>query len=94
MPEGFLQSHSKKRMGLFLESFQSLFLKSPVEFDIFQIEFGTKREISDLKLSYAENSPVSKNWWHLLILKVGGFFSGDRGKGGGGVELSPPQSPV
>ena len=48
-------------MGLFLESFQSLFLKSIVEFEIFQIEFGTKKEISDLKLLNVENSIVSKN---------------------------------
>ena len=63
----------------FLESFQSLFLKSPVEFDIFQIKFGTKREISDLKLSHVENSLFNKKLWHLLNLKLGGYFSRDGG---------------
>ena len=80
-------------MGLFLESFQSLFLKSLVEFEIFQIEFGTKKEISDLKLLNVENSIVSKNCWHLLNLKLRGFFSvGGKGEGevGAGVELLPP----
>ena len=80
-------------MGLFLESFQSLFLKSLVEFEIFQIEFGTKKEISDLKLLNVENSIVSKNCWHLLNLKLRGFFSVEgegEGEVGAGVELLPP----
>ena len=71
----------------FLESFQSLFLKWPVEFDIFQIKFGTKREISDLKLSHVENRLFNKKLWHLLNLKLGGYFSRD---GGGRCKLSPP----
>ena len=49
MPEGFLQSHFKKWTGLFLVLFQSLFLNSSVEFDIFSTEFGTKSEVLDFQ---------------------------------------------